>query len=163
MEDTTAVARHAKITIGALIIGGLMRITPNRHLHLLCVEFIGVFNFRVEVSVSNCGDTNTGSSRPAVRETLVDRQFEGVWSTMSVGCELGPSTKCSHKDAGTRERETPTPCVNTQVQREREKTNKGQQKETQIKRLQQHLDERVRRRTGRSLTSNRHDVSVKCV
>ena len=43
-------------------------------------------------------------------------------SVVSVGCEPGPSTCARNKDAGQRERKTPTPCV-TDRQREREEGN----------------------------------------
>ena len=55
-----------------------------------------------------------------------------VRSIASVGGELGPSDACSNKDAGERERETPTPSENEQAARREEETVRDNRAQNEI-------------------------------
>ena len=73
------------------------------------------FYDRVLLHVRAYGDSPVSSAMTHMRWQQGRRgrestDFTTVWSSVSVRCEPGPIDRCSNKDAGRSERETPTLC-----------------------------------------------------
>ena len=81
-----------------------------------------------------------------------------MWSSVSVGCEPGPSIGARNQDAGKSERETPTPC-STRTGKQKEK-NKDRKKNQRYRKKQQQTSESERDNTRQNQLKKTQEISL---